>query len=146
MSAGMEILFASEQYLAVKFSPWIEHRPGVCRGFVLMVRSLELADEEAFTSVINQKVQNYGAVTAAHLTGIRHLALTALSAQHTEELIVEMGTFASLANMMDADMVAAALSEPAGFCPEAVQPLFTEFCEILPAQGSLTSVLQLQNS
>lgn len=114
------------------------------------LNSDELSDGQragiVIASLIVQEVQSYGAVTAAQLTGIRHLALTALSAQQTEELMVEMESFAPLADIMSADMVRQAFVEPMGFWPDALQSLFTEFGEIWPVQGSVAAVSQLQNS
>ena len=115
-----------------------------------LLESAELSDEQRnfmhLERALVHDVGQYGAGTAAQLSGIRFIAGATLSAQTVEELAAAMNGFAPLAHAMSPEMVQAALQQPANRWPAALLPLLQQLGRDWPVYGAQGAAARLAES
>ncbi len=88
-------------------------------------------------------VARYGAEIAAQLAAIRYIARAAMVAQTPAQLAAVLDLFAPLSRVMNAQMVRAALQQPAGGWPDELLPLMEQLGQDWPAYGAQAAAMRM---
>jgi hypothetical protein len=96
-----------------------------------------------FAGAIVEDAARYGAETAAQLSAIRYIALAAMAAETPEQLAAVLDRLTPLSRVMNAQMVRAALQQPAGRWPDALLPLMEQLGQDWPAYGAQAAATRM---